>query len=85
MKRCPILYLKGILFAVTFATLFWLLSLSFLNNGNSSTENFTNIERFWMEADTKDGFLEVKKILGDPKTTTIPSTFYKYKELEMSD
>ena len=46
------------------------------------TPSQTNIERYWVEAETKEGFMEVKDVLSDPRTTV--DTIINVEELGWS-
>ena len=71
MRSYTVLYLK----VITIVTVLGFVTRAFVTNLNRETDmsgGLTNIERYWVEAETKEGFIEVRKILGDPKTTNTP-------------
>ena len=68
-----VLYLKVVVILAVFSfMLVALVTRLEMLPATSAPSYETNVERYWIEADTKEGFMEVKKILGDPRTTIHP-------------
>ena len=75
MRHTHLLYLK----VITTVTILSLVTLTCVTIQDRVTDIMTSqdpvqihIERYWVEADTREGFMEVEQILGDPKTTIDP-------------
>ena len=68
MRQSSLLYLK-VITTVTIISLVTLACVSKLGRVTEVTTSQTNIERYWVEAETKEGFMEVKDVLSDPRTT----------------
>ena len=68
MRQSSLLYLK-VITTVTIISLVTLACVSKLGRVTEVTPSQTNIERYWVEAETKEGFMEVKDVLSDPRTT----------------
>ena len=75
MRKSYLLYLKVI---TTVTTLCLVTGLTYVSKQGRVAEllhpalPLTNVENYWREAETREGFMEVEKILGDPKTTHHP-------------
>ena len=68
MRQASLLYLK----VITTVTIISLVTLAYVSKLGGVTEvppSQTHIERYWVEAETKEGFMEVKDVLSDPRTT----------------
>ena len=68
MRQSSLLYLK-VITTVTIISLVTLACVSKLGRVTEVPPSQTNIERYWVEAETKEGFMEVKDVLSDPRTT----------------
>ena len=75
MRHSHLLYLK-VISAVTIISIVTLTCVTQLDRVTeimaSQDPMNTNIEKYWVEAKTKEGFMEVEQILSDPKTTIDP-------------
>ena len=81
MRQSSLLYLK-VITTVTIISLVTLACVSKLGRVAEVTHSQTNIERYWVEAETKEGFMEVKDVLSDPRTTV--DTIINVEELGWS-
>ena len=75
MRHTHLLYLK----VITTVTILSLVTLTCVTIQDRVTGIMTsqdpvqtNVERYWVEAKTWEGFMEVEQVLGDPKTTIDP-------------